>query len=160
MISFTMRERGFSPKVALRKLKEINKTAALVVGNYWHDHFRAKHFTPAGAREYGYQPRNVGYMIKKAKKWGHRNPLEWSGESKSQSRVKDIRATSTSARARVRVVMHMPKLNFIPRGGSINMNDDMTRVSQAEVAKLAEVAADSIDAQLSVLTDNSTRRIA
>lgn len=156
-----MRERGFTPKLALKKLREINVVTMTELGNYWHDNFRDKHFTPAGAREYGYAPRNVAYMIKKAKKWGHRNPLEWSGKSRALSRIKDIRtAGTTAARGRVRVVLHMPALNFIPKGGSINMNDEMTRVSQAEIQKLGEIAADSLDRQFNALTETSTRRIA
>jgi len=160
MISAVIRERGFTPRLALRKLKEINKVVGEEVGSYWHDHFRAKHFTQAGAREYGYEKRNVRYMIKKARKWGHRDPLVWSGLSRMLSKIKDIKTTSTSARARVRVVLHTPTLNFIPSGGHINMRDEMTRVSRPEIEKLAEVAADSIDRQLSALTETSTRRIA
>jgi hypothetical protein len=162
MITAIVREHGFSIRLAKSKLREINKSMGEEVGEYWRKHFLPKHFTPAGAREYGYTPRNVAYMIQKAKKWGHRNPLEWSGESKRQAlMLGDVRTTgTTSAKTRVRVVLHTPKLNFIPKGGTINMRDEITRVTQAEADKLAQVATDSVERQMRALNDTGTRRIA
>lgn len=44
-----------------QKLKEVNAAstkALMAMGKYWHEKFRAKHFTKEGAREYGYKPRD------------------------------------------------------------------------------------------------------
>jgi hypothetical protein len=159
MMTFTVKETGYSPKLALRKLKEMNLATVHAMGDYWHEHFREKHFTQAGAREYGYAPRNVGYMIKKAKKWGHRNPLVWSGVSRALSKIKHLVPSGTSQSARVRVVLHTPALNLIPKGGRINLRAEMEKVSPAEGAVIAQVGADEKNRQYSLLNDSTTTTI-
>lgn len=159
-MKITVRENGFSPKIAKSKQREINKDVMEEVGEYWHDHFRAKHFTREGAAEYGYKPRSKGYMVKKAKLKGHQDPLVFSGMSRALSAIKDVRPFSPSAeRAYVRVVLHTPALNLIPTGGTINLREEMERVSATELSVLSSVAAASSERQLSALRDNSTTTI-
>jgi len=62
------------------------------VGDYWHENFLDKHFTPAGADEYGYAPRSgetgnphpkgfwASYSGRKQKYLHHKNPLVFAGD--------------------------------------------------------------------------------
>lgn len=56
------------------------KTAYHDLALFWHSKILKKHFTPAAIREYGYEPRSGRYLRQKYRRWGHKNPLVWSGE--------------------------------------------------------------------------------
>jgi hypothetical protein len=159
MIIANITTSGYMPKLAIRKQNNIRRESMREVGTYWHGHFREKHFTREGASEYGYAQRSRGYMIAKARVKHHQDPLVWSGESREQSRALHVVPTATQAEAKVKVILHTPKLNYIPKGGTINLRDEMTRVSQREVTVLAGVAGDSLDRQFNALSDRSTTRI-
>jgi hypothetical protein len=159
MIIARMIETGPTPKLMARERNNVNREVMRDLGNYWHDNFRAKHFTREGAFEYGYALRSRGYMIRKAKVKGHQDPLVWSGLSRELSRIKDIRPTATSALSKVRVILHTPALNFIPKGGNINLRDEMTRVSEREITTLGEVVLNSAAKRYNALTGSTTTRI-
>jgi hypothetical protein len=136
--------RGPVPSIALRKRNEIFKAGYLYLLLYWHEHFREKHFTHAGAREYGYTPR-VGeagsgrkfagsYTERKLKKHGHTRPLEFSGETRRRAaQTPNVRATSKSARLRLDV----PALNFKHPKSKVLARSEMIRISPAEQVILA-----------------------
>lgn len=153
-MKITIRENGWSPKIAKRELNNINKGTMQDVGEYWHNHFREKHFTTAGAREYGYAPRARGYMIAKAKKKGHQLPLVWTGVSRLRSMFPRIVATASKANAKVRIVLNMPQLNRIPR-----LREEMERVSQRELSILGNVVVESQERRHSALKDTSVTTI-
>lgn len=159
MMTFVVKETGCTPRLAKKAINDIARETVREMGAYWHDHFREKHFTQAGAREYGYATRQRGYMIAKARIHHHQNPLEFTGLSHALSKIKDIRATATSKEAKVRVVLHTPALNFIPRGGSINMRDEMTRISRDEAEQLARIAGQSQERQYNALNQTTTTTI-
>lgn len=88
----------------LAEWRDMLRLAWEQVGLLWHTRFRPKHFTRAGAREYGYPStsRNVRYEFIKLRKMGLQpakhnlgltRPLVYSGESETASRVPDVRAT-------------------------------------------------------------------
>ncbi len=100
-----------------RTWRDILVSAWQSVGVFWHTKILPKHFTREGAREYGYKPRSKNYMIRKARKFGHQEPLVWSGELHRQARMwRDVRAASSGAR----VVIHGPKYLYQYRK---NQND-------------------------------------
>jgi hypothetical protein len=125
---------GFDP----RTWRMILATAWNDVGEFWHEHILPKHFTTRGAAEYGYQPRSKRWMIRKAKKYGHQNPLVWTGELKRQAlRMRDVRASSSGAR----VVIHGPRYLYQYRK---NANDprkaqELAMISIGDAEALAAV---------------------
>lgn len=137
------------------------KAAWLVAGTWWHKEMRPKHFTKRGAREYGYVPRygepgsgrrfRGSYTGRKLRRFGHTNPLVFTGLSRDLTRVRDVRNTAKG----VRVVMNAPTLNRRPRGGRINMRDEMTRISIAERNQLIRLMDRKIHADLRA--DRTTR---
>jgi len=73
------------------------------VGVFWHRYILRKHFTAAGAQEYGYQPRTAKYVARKLRKKGHSRPLVWSGATETQAlRWREIGSTSKGARVVLR----------------------------------------------------------
>ena len=76
-------------------LKKILKDVFVDMIKFWHTRILPKHFTIAGASEYGYEPRTKKYQIRKAKAHGHQNPLVYSGRSMREV-LQAVRITSTS----------------------------------------------------------------
>ena len=111
-----------SVNLRARTWRKLQKASWSALGRYWHKKIRPKHFTAAGAAEYGYRRRDRNYTAGKLEQFGHTNPLELSGEAKRQSGQEDVRATFK----RVRVVIHAPKLNFH------NMSEELRTISTAE----------------------------
>jgi hypothetical protein len=113
-------------------------------GRYWDQTFREKHFTSAGATEYGYTPREGergnpsskgfrrSYTGRKLRKFGHTRPLEYTGESRRRTRSPRIVATAKRGEALVRIKMDSPGLNRRYSGSRINMRQEMTTVSTRE----------------------------
>ena len=155
-VGVLIKYRGATPKMARREFNRIVKEAWGELGVLWHRKMRPKHFTKAGAQEYGYTPRkgeggNIGrkgfaksYTGRKLRRFGHARPLEYSGETKALTRVRDVRATSKGAR----VVMRANKLNFRNPHSRINMRREMTTVSKKEERHLVEVFNGVIEGKL------------
>lgn len=151
MINFFIKWRGATPgELARRALNDIMRAAYQQLGIYWVLHFRAKHFTNAGATEYGYAPRDGergrpgkygfkrSYTGRKLRIAGHTRPLvsgrkgpdhEPSSEEQT-ARTATVQAFSANKRSRVEVRMTAPRLNFTR--GAINMRDELTRISRPE----------------------------
>lgn len=168
MVLIRVTERGAVPGVAKRELNTMLKAAWEETGVHWHRSMRPKHFTHAGAREYGYTPRKgergaagtkgfrQSYTGRKLKRFGHTLPLVYTGESRELTRIRDVRATSKG----VRIVMNAPKLNFRSRHSTINMRDEMTRISAGEARELVAVLDAAYQRRLDAVRDVRTREIA
>lgn len=137
MLLLKIKESGVTPRRLRPIMRQRQITMFGKLGAYWHRYFRPKHFTQAGAVEYGYQLRKVKYTHRKLRKFGHANPLVFTGESRELARMKDIRATSKG----VKIVMPaVRKLNFRPKSGTIHMADELRTISAREVRTLEQQA--------------------
>jgi len=151
MILFRIKYDGFPPRVPRREINDVIRACLTRMGETWHRAYRPKHFTRAGAKEYGYTPRKgeglhgrafwKSYMGRKQRQKRHQRPLVWSGESELRSRVRDVRATSK----RVRIVLRTPTLNYRNKHSKINMAEEMRTVSRKEEQALTHM----FDLQLS-----------
>jgi hypothetical protein len=56
-LDIIVKRQGLTSRTGWRVINQIAKEVAIEVGYFWHDNFLQKHFTHAGAREYGYEPR-------------------------------------------------------------------------------------------------------
>lgn len=148
LITFAIKSTGATPGVTRRRLKQTLKQAWRAAGGFWHGTLRKKHFTRAGAKEYGYSPRQgergyVGkrvkfarsYIGRKLKTQGHTRPLEYSGASRTLTRIRDIRSTSKGGR----VVIHARTFNRPRKGAALSMREEMTAVSAGERKTIAAV---------------------
>lgn len=118
------------------------------MGKHWFTNFRDKHFTEAGAAEYGYTKRKGENLARGSKKWKrsymgqkwrkhkHQLPLVFSGEARRLSRIGRIAATAKG----VRVLMpRLGKLNYRHPKSKVDMRREMTTISNREVEKLVQV---------------------
>jgi hypothetical protein len=160
MILMTVKWTGPIPGVTLkaRELNAIKRAGYEKIGLLWHRTMRPKHFTQAGAKEYGYTPRSgedaargsksfrQSYTGRKWRTKGHTFPLMWSGMSRQLSRIRDVRATSKG----VRIVIRAPALNFRNPHTKINMREEMTRVSIKERDQLIRELDRQMDLEMNL----------
>jgi hypothetical protein len=151
-----------------REMNRILKECWSLIGQLWHREMRPKHFTHAGAREYGYTPRSGesarpcskgfrrSYTGRKLRKFGHTLPLVYTGTSRGLTRTGNITATSKG----VRIAMHAPALNLRPKGGTINLYDEMTRISQREKGWIERNFHSLVESKLKGITATETVRAA
>lgn len=168
IIHFQTKYTGAVPGVGLkrRELNVIMKRAWYYIGVYWHRFFRPKHFTQAGAREYGYKPRRgqrgsgfglfkESYTGRKLKKWGHTNPLVWKGLARDLTAIQDVRPTSKG----VRIVMGAAqKLNWRHPKSDIYMAEEMRRVSIGERKVLIRIFDRFMDKAIKAIHTTKTVR--
>ncbi len=103
-----------------------------VAGQYWHTHFRKRHYHPIAFRIYRYTPRSKGYTARKWRKLKHANPLTFSGVSKRLSEFRKIKATHE----KVDITMPTRAFNFKPKGSRVNMRDEATQINDDEHRQL------------------------
>lgn len=144
IMAFKIKKVGPIPGViSRRELQEIMKEMWNWGGEYWHKNFRAKHFTVAGGKEYGYRPRSKQYLIQKGKTARHQRPLVKTGESEKATRMRDVRATSKG----VRVVMVAPKLNY-HKGDGKSPRQELTTISANERDEIVSMMERHLDESL------------
>lgn len=161
--------------MAKRKLNQFIKHGYVVALTLWHRKFRPKHFTREAFRRYPgvYKPRagergnpqrdkngkllgfRSTYTGQKLRRWGHTNPLSFSGQSESLSRQRVIRATSKKGRA----VIRAPALNRNNPDSEINMRREMEAVNNLEAIEMVEKHDRTVDRDLKEVQDTSTRAI-
>jgi len=158
---------GFVPGVNNSQVNIVIRETLGDLAAYWHEHMRAKHFTVAGAREYGYLPRRgergnmprIGfkrsYTGRKLKAMGHTRPLVYTGESEEMTRIRDIRVHGKTAT----VVLHAPKLNWRNRYSQIHMWEEMTTVSEPELQELSRLFGRVMEMRLRAIPNDLTRKI-
>jgi len=107
----------------------------------WKRDFRPVHFTARGFNLYGYTPRKgqdaprgsksfwQSYFGQKLRKMKHSLPLVYTGELRDATAQGYVRATGRSGRY---VMPGAQKANFRYWGSSINMRDELTRVTASE----------------------------
>lgn len=156
-------ETGPTPKLLRKQLNTIHRETAIDLGSHWHAHYRAKHFTHAGATEYGYQPRagergsgrafRGSYTARKLKLHNHTRPLVWSGRSEALAAIRDIRATAVKGSATSRVVIHARALNWRRSEKSPDMRREMTTISKSEAAELTALASRRLQDRFAAVKD-------
>lgn len=149
-IGLKVKYTGAIPGVTMtqRDWNAIQRPVWRSVGRYWHAQFRPKHFTRAGAAEYGYQPRTAAHQRRKAKAKHHQQPLVFTGESRRRTRAARIVPFATAGRVGVRVRMSAPNLSYRRHASSPDMREELTTISNAEGAVLARLHRRGTEAAL------------
>jgi hypothetical protein len=148
-----VREKGATPRVLMREQNNIAREVATGVGVYWHENFLEKHFTQAGAAEYGYAPRDgdrlrpnakgfrSSYQGRKLRKYGHTRPLFKTGRSRELLKIPRLRVTSVRGVATLRILLAAPAFNFSKSDWKVDMRKDITAVSRREEDQMTAYAA-------------------
>lgn len=144
MIKITLEPQSV-PGLDRKSWGEVVARAMGLMGAYWHEFMRPKHFTHSGAALYGYSKRvgqgdgrrfSTSYTGRKLRKFGHTLPLVYTGRSRTLSSIRNITANSRGVTIRITA----PTLNLRPKGGRINMRKEMETVASSEMMVLdAEV---------------------
>jgi len=66
--------------------------------DFWHSRIAKLHFRPSAVSRYGYQQRTARYQARKRRRFGHGNPLEYTGRAK-RSLLRYLRITSRAGPA-------------------------------------------------------------
>ena len=163
VMKVTMKWSGPTPRIAKRRMNHIIKAANRDMGIFWWRMMRAKHFTHAGAREYGYTPRKGergsgrafrgSYTAQKLRAFGHTKPLVFTGTSEKLAGIRDVRATFK----KTRVVIHARALNFRSAGSQVDMRAEMTAISVKDASRLVRVKEKSLMARLRQIRATETK---
>lgn len=140
-----------SANLGQREFNALVREAWRECGNFWHQYFRPKHFTQAGAKEYAYNLRTANYMISKADRKGHQAPLVWSGGLRNFCKAFRVEVTAKSSGSQCRVIL--PDASGANRrhpNSNIDMRDELTRVSDAEREAIVELFNEILDEKLGV----------
>lgn len=126
-------ETVFDGALTVRKSDQRNMLKAewITAGETWHERHRPHHFSHEAYARYpdAYIRRKRSYNERKRRKLGHDRPLVKSGEVERESKTV-TRMTATINQ--VHIVMPVRKLNFKPKGTSINMLNEFRAVNDNE----------------------------
>jgi hypothetical protein len=156
-----------SEQRAQRTWNQMIREVWITRGELWHAEFRPKHFTKAGAREYGYHPRagepgNTrknfwrSYTGRKQRVMHHTRPLIWSGESMNLTRIRVVQVQATKTKSRCEVVLRSPGFNRRNPHSDIDMREEVTHVSDAESREIMQGFDAEMDARLARLSETKT----
>jgi len=166
-------ERGPTPRLMARQSNIVHRGAATDLAHFWHDNYVRKHFTQAGATEYGYAPRKGmpgnphpkgfkrSYTGRKLRLKGHTRPLVYSGESYLRviASRNNVTATATKGQAKARLRMNAPALNFRNPRSRIDMRAELTTISAAEGAEMSVQAGTYLQQRYEALRDSETTTV-
>ncbi len=140
-----------------RAFARAQKMAWAAVGEHHFNKNLRKHFTLAGAREYGYTERKRSYRARKLREKRHKRPLVWSGETRRRAlSMKNIKATSKGVTLRI----NAPTLNRKGRNSNVNMREEMETISPGEIREIEGILQREIVAALRTDKSKRVRRLA
>lgn len=160
-------ETGATPRAIQRHHSRVMKATLMETAANHHQRHMPKHFTLAGAREYGYTPRQGeqpglsrkqyfrSYTGRKQQEKGHRRPLVWSGASELLAKIRDVRGTSR----RVRLVQHARGLNRRNPRSQVNMAQEIRAVSRLEELAAVQYAEQAYGKHLAAIRERRTTTI-
>lgn len=166
--TITIRERGTTPRGFKRAFGIASKDAWYRAGVLFHSAMRDERFTAEHGRKAGYQPRKGeqsgisqtafwnSYTGQKLKKWHHKRPLEWSGETRRNVRQANITTTSNGGRVSYAGAR---KLNFRNPHSTIDMAAEFRKLIPEEIRKLADEYDAALDAGLKRDNTTSSRQV-
>lgn len=136
-------------------LREIVREQMFKMGEYWHKHFRLRHFHASAFQLYRYTPRSKKYQWRKLKKGLGNNPLVFKGVSRRLSEGKTIVATAS----KVDVIMATRAFNFKPKNSQVNMRDEFTQINDDEHKALDKRLEDGVTKKVINWKANRTTRL-
>lgn len=135
-------------KAQQRGLKQGLRMAA----EYWQVNFAPKHFRFSAHSKYKYQPRSKRYEKRKARRFHHRRPLVFTGETERWVRTRRQAATVSNRNGMVtgKLQIRTPTYFYTFRKdfGAPDKVEELTRTTESEAAVLLRVVEWEIAAEL------------
>ena len=123
---------GFSKK----EINEITANGYKFLAKNWHKNTLKEHFTRQGATKYHYDKRTKKYNKRKQKKYGHQEPLRFSGAlMRRASMVRDITSNKKGAKVKLK---DLPKYTFQYRGSGPKKYEELVTVTRREEITMAK----------------------
>lgn len=153
-VKFEIKTRGATPRTLRKATTAATKDSWQETGLFFHTDMSDSRFTHKHALLAGFAKRTKKYESTKLKKFGHTNPLEFSGDTRRRVRTANITATSKG----VSVRYGANKLNFRnPKARvPINMADEFRRVTQPEASTLVGVFDRALDRRLAAFQESTS----
>jgi len=172
-IEVKITEQGPTPRLMMRQKNQVHREAATDLAHFWHDQYVRKHFTQAGASEYGYAPRKGqpgnphpkgfkrSYTGRKLALKNHTRPLVWSGASYLLvlASRNNVTATATKGQATARLRLNAPALNFKNPRSRIDMRTELTTISPREASEMSVRAGEYLQQRYAALRDSETTTV-
>lgn len=152
MIYFELEYEGH-PRDKMAALKAGTKEGLEKAVEYWHKHFAPRHFRPEAYQLYGYAKRTEKHEKRKRRKFGHNNPLWFTGASR-RAILRSIRITSrVSGKERVAFGAVFPPAHFwkyvvSKAGGGHRRGKELFATTKAEEKVLFAVVSQTIEKHL------------
>lgn len=131
---------------------------------FWHRNYLQKHFTPAGASEYGYQKRTPNYLKRKFRKKGHQDPLVWSGTLRSMVMGQIARPSvkrDGDSKFTANIVLKVPPYTFVTKTKSGTPSppkyNELITTSEREAEVLSRIVAEETNR---IMDEQATRTTA
>lgn len=136
-----------SPRAVAAEFRRGLRDELAAVAVQWHRQFMPQHFRAGAEGKYGMKPRSARYTIRKARKFGHRNPLEFTGMLKAMVR-QQVRVTGSSKRARL--TMNGPRYLYAYRKdyGQADKAAELTATTAEEWAELGRFLEQRMDVHI------------
>ncbi|MHC4616384.1 MAG: hypothetical protein ACYTEQ_01390 [Planctomycetota bacterium] len=124
------------------EFNNVRREVMLAVALHWHDEIAPRHFEVSATARYGYKKRSRRYTRRKQKRFGHRRPLEYTGESKDRilNPTAVIVKQTKTGQTRLRINATSRFFRFRKDLSQSNRANELTTVNDEDVAELAEVA--------------------
>jgi hypothetical protein len=163
LIRIEVRERGVAPRGMKRIINNATKEAYREMGEEFHRSYVDKRFTPKHAEAAGYTKRKGerqargskafrrSYTGRKLSRFGHMNPLQFTGETRAAVRAQR-RVSSTSKGVRVSYP-GARVFNFQHPKSRVRMNEEFRRITPQESIELANYFDRRLDQRLANLRE-------
>jgi len=157
-VKFEIKTRGATPRSLRKATNAATKDSWQETGLFFHTDLSDARFSHKHATLAGFATRTKKYQSTKLKKFGHTNPLEFSGETRRRVRTANITATSKGVSVRY---SGANKLNFRnPKARvPINMADEFRRVTQPEATTLVGVFDRALDRRLAAFQESTSTTV-
>lgn len=133
-VNFKLTVNGWPAGISRTTKNTMIRSAFVAVAAWWHKVIRPTKFTREGAAKYHYERRTKAYRALKRRRFGHDNPLEFSGVSRTSTRIRDIRPSSK----KVRVVMKARAFNLRPKGHKKKLSEEFLAVTKGDAKQIAK----------------------
>ena len=151
-----IKERGAVPRKLRKVYTRGSKVAWFEAGKHFHADMRDERFTEEHARKARYVKRSDKYTRYKEKKFGHRNPLEFSGQTRRLVRTSRISSTSKGSKVRYPGAR---KFNFRNPNSPIHMQKEFRRLTADEKRRLAKEYDEVLNREMNADNTTTTRTL-
>lgn len=157
-INFTFEYKGI---VSAKDFREIRTEAWKLTGEMYHKRITPEHFTQQGARRYNYKTRTFKHQRRKRKRFGHNNPLVFTGRMRRKvKQVRKVRARR-GGRGGVVVGLNVPQyaIALSARSNAPNMAKELSAISPKDERRVTKFLDRMIQRKINAHTKRETRKV-